>query len=91
MLYLLLLYLSYLLLVWIQISFRLLQSEASRQTWKSRRLNLLIFSHSLAIKILVFFRILLMEILEIPVKFAILVVSISFLRNMLENFTKFIL
>ena len=39
--------------------------------------NLDIFSHSLDIKILIFFRILLMEILEISVKFAILVASIS--------------
>ena len=54
-------------------------------------LNLLIFSHSLAIKILIFFRILLMEILEIPVKFAILVASISsvkYLRISLNFFSE---
>ena len=60
-------------------SFRQSQSEASRRAWELEISpeNLLIFSHSLAIKILIFFRILLMGILEIPVKFAILVASIS--------------
>ncbi len=62
-------------------------SSVSRQS-SSRRacdleilpLNLLIFSRSLDIKILIFFRILLMEILEIPIKFAILVALISFAK-----------
>ena len=61
-------------------------SSVSRQSFQASLragilpLNLLIFSRSLDIKILMLFRILLMEILEIPIKFAILVALISFAK-----------
>ena len=52
-------------------------------------LNLLIFSRSLDIKILMLFRILLMEILEIPIKFAIFS-SFNIFCKILKNLSKFL-
>jgi len=70
-------------------------SSVSRQSFQASLragilpLNLLIFSRSLDIKILMLFRILLMEILEIPIKFAIFS-SFNIFCKILKNLSKFL-